>query len=58
MLRALDIVREVALLETYALPLERADESGTCRASFQSRQRESLGRSHAKRSPDEVRRAG
>jgi hypothetical protein len=23
--RALDIVREVALLETYALPLERAD---------------------------------
>jgi hypothetical protein len=34
---ALDIVREVALLETYALPLERADESGKCRGSFQSR---------------------
>jgi hypothetical protein len=77
--RALDIVREVALLENDALPLERADalpkargtttaprlahvlahvmqgrriierESGTCRGSFQSRQRESLGRSHAKR---------
>jgi hypothetical protein len=34
---ALDIVREVALLETYALPLERADESGKCRGSFQSK---------------------